>query len=165
MLFGFPLIIANPAENASSFPENCKINISYTKWCAPLDPLIYEGGARRAGGVRIFALQIFGKSHFSVKSGHPLRPGGSGLCPNPPGHLPHKWGRQGFFDTLKARSANADRAFSIFLLMQIRYIALRFDMIEIPSRPAGHIECGAHIEGEAYIENPARGFISTIKLP
>ena len=62
-----------------------------------LAPRIYEGGARRAGGVRIFALQIFGNAHFSQKSGHPLRPGGSGLCPNPPGHLPHLWGRQEVF--------------------------------------------------------------------
>ncbi len=34
-----------------------------------LAPRIYEGGARRAGGVRIFAAQIFGKSRFSMKNG------------------------------------------------------------------------------------------------
>ena len=68
-----------------------------------LAPRIYEGGARRAGGVRIFAQQIFGKAHFSLKSGHPLRPGGSRLRLKPPGHLPHEWGRQEFFDTLRYR--------------------------------------------------------------
>ena len=29
-------------------------------------------------------------------------------------------------------------------------------MIEIPSHPAGYIECGAHIERKVYIENPER---------
>ena len=29
-------------------------------------------------------------------------------------------------------------------------------MIQIPSHPAGDIECGAHIERKAYIENPER---------
>ena len=57
-----------------------------------LPPSFMRGGARRAGGVRIFALQIFGKAPFSVKNGqNPLRHNGSGRCPNPSCHLPHKW--------------------------------------------------------------------------
>ena len=38
-------------------------------------------------------------------------------------------------------------------------------MIYIPSRPAGHIECGAHIEGEAYIENPIGELYRFLLLP
>ena len=37
-------------------------------------------------------------------------------------------------------------------------------MIEIPSRPAGHIECIAHIECFAYIENPERDLYRAYKL-
>ena len=56
---------------------------------------------RRTGGSPSVCTANRQNTHFSMKSRHPLRPGGSGLCPNPPGHLPHKWGRQDFFDTLR----------------------------------------------------------------
>ena len=78
--------------------------------------------------------------------------------------------RSGFFAAeQKKRPLQQQGGVSIYLLSQIRYMAMPFDIASLrydlnPSRPAGHIECIAHIERFAYIENPERDLYRAYKL-
>ena len=58
-----------------------------------------------------------------------------------------KTGASGFVDIFAV-------AKSIYGLCPFDIASLRYDIN--PTRPAGHIECYAHIEHEVYIEKPAR---------
>ena len=66
----------------------------------PILPPAFMRGVPEGRGESAYLHSKYAKMPtFHRKVGTPLRPGGSGLCPNPPAHLPHKWGRQEFFDT------------------------------------------------------------------
>ena len=76
-------------------------------------------------------------------------------CPAPAEH--HAIGSLGKLN--RPMEAVSIGRLSIYLLTQIRYMAAPFDIAALryainPSCPTGHIECCAHIERFAYIENP-----------
>ena len=106
-------VSSNLAERLTNLPGEGMPSPRIVEKGYYIAPLIYEGGEGRGEPEYLLCKYSEKPVFLRKKQAHPLRHDGSGHRPNPSCHLPHKWGRQGFFDTLMApRREPGGRLFS-----------------------------------------------------